>query len=62
MWVSYWPDGVRTDRDGRFRIEALLPGQRFLLLDARRGGETYFGDGLRAGETKNLGDVRIGLK
>jgi RNA polymerase sigma factor (sigma-70 family) len=67
MWVPYYPDTVRTDRDGRFRIEALLPDQRlwtllrdrrFLLSDGR-GGETYFGDGLRAGETTNLGDVRL---
>ncbi len=67
MWVSYYPDRIRTDRNGRFRIEALLPDQRFLallpnkrfLLFDGRGGETYFGDGLRAGETKDLGDVRL---
>ncbi len=67
MWVSYYPDRIRTDRNGRFRIEALLPDQRFLallpnkrfLLSDGRGGEMYFGDGLRAGETKDLGDVRL---
>jgi hypothetical protein len=68
MWVSYHPDTIRTGPDGRFRIEALPPGQgpieallagrRFLLSDGR-GGEMYFGNGLRAGETKDLGDVQI---
>jgi RNA polymerase sigma factor (sigma-70 family) len=64
MWVSYYPDKVTTDRNGRFRVEALLPGQRFLLSDGR-GGETYFGNvsflrgSLRAGETKDLGDVQL---
>jgi protocatechuate 3,4-dioxygenase beta subunit len=67
MWVSYYPDTVRTDRDGRFHIEALLTdqasieallhGRQFMLSDGR-GGEMYFG-GLRAGETKDLGDVRL---
>ena len=39
-------------------IAALLPGQQFRLSD-NRGGEAFFGDGLRAGETKDLGDVRM---
>jgi hypothetical protein len=64
MWVSYYPDKLRTDGNGRFHIEALLPGQRFALFDGR-GGETYFGNfsflrgSLRAGETTDLGDVQL---
>jgi protocatechuate 3,4-dioxygenase beta subunit len=60
MWVSYFPGKTQTDRDGRFRIEGLLPGQRFFLSDGR-GGELYFGPGLRAGQTKDLGDVMFRL-
>jgi RNA polymerase sigma factor (sigma-70 family) len=69
LWVTFAPEGrgywmpyslepVRTDREGRFRIATLLPGKQFRLSD-ERGGEAYFGDGLRPGETKDLGDVRM---
>jgi RNA polymerase sigma factor (sigma-70 family) len=54
-WVEYPPTPVTTDRDGRFRIEALPPGQEFRLSDGK--GELPFGGGLRPGETKDLGDV-----
>ncbi len=68
-WVSFRPKGephwqeqglqkerIKTDRAGRFRIEALLPGLDYYLY-AGQGGVS-FGQGLRAGETKDLGDVR----
>jgi protocatechuate 3,4-dioxygenase beta subunit len=54
-WFDYSPGPVRTDRDGRFRVELLLPGQKFRLSDGT--GELPFGDGLRPGETTDLGDV-----
>jgi RNA polymerase sigma factor (sigma-70 family) len=57
LWASYFPDAVRTGPDGRFRIETLLPGQQFYLSDGR--GERYFGEGLRAGMTKDLGDIQL---
>ena len=47
---------VRTDRQGRFRIAALLPGHEFRLSDDQ--GELFF-RGARPGETKDLGDVRM---
>lgn len=50
-------DEVRTDADGRFRVPALLPGRQYRLSD--RAGYQAFGDGLRSGETKDLGDVRM---
>jgi hypothetical protein len=61
-WSRYSsPEGINTDREGRFRIEALLPGYEFNLYEAKgdRRGELLFGDGLRSGQTKNLGDVKI---
>src|SRR5205823_4290603 len=26
-WAAYFPDSTRTDQEGRFRLETLLPGQ-----------------------------------
>ena len=58
-WLDYSPKRITTDQEGRFRIEALLPGYEFRLSDD--GGELFFGDGLRSGETKNLGDVQMSV-
>jgi protocatechuate 3,4-dioxygenase beta subunit len=49
---------IRTDREGRFRIEALPPGYRFRLL-VEKGRDLISGNGLRSGQTKDLGDVRM---
>jgi RNA polymerase sigma factor (sigma-70 family) len=70
LWVSFQPKGephwneqglqkerIKTDGEGRFRIEALLPGLDYYLTADR--ADVRFGAGLRAGETKDLGDVRI---
>jgi RNA polymerase sigma factor (sigma-70 family) len=61
--VEYYPGRIKTDENGRFRLDALLPGEQFNLSDGRAtlsfGGTDWFGDGLRAGETKDLGDVQI---
>ena len=48
---------IRTDHDGRFCIEALIPGYEFQLRAGK--GSVQFGDGLRSGEIKELGDVRV---
>jgi RNA polymerase sigma factor (sigma-70 family) len=59
-WGGYsLPTKVKTDADGRFRVETLLPGYRYTLYD--RGGRLEFGDGLKSGEVKDLGDVRLKL-
>jgi RNA polymerase sigma factor (sigma-70 family) len=58
-----WSDGyslpkkARTDANGRFRLDTLLPGYQYELYD--REGNFNFGDGLRSGETKDLGDVPL---
>ncbi len=49
---------ISTDREGRFRVEALPPGYAFRLW-LRKGDELLSGDGLRWGQTKDLGDVRM---
>jgi RNA polymerase sigma factor (sigma-70 family) len=48
---------IKTDREGRFRIDALPPGFDYYL--SADHSSVRFGTGLRAGETKDLGDVRI---
>jgi hypothetical protein len=48
---------IRTDREGRFRIAALWPGHGYRLTVDR--GEFLFGNGLRSGQTMDLGDVMI---
>jgi hypothetical protein len=53
------PSKIQTDKDGRFRIEALLPGYRYTLRDDQ--GRVHFGDGLRSGDTTDLGDVKLKL-
>ncbi len=50
---------IRTDREGRFRIEALPPGYEFELWGGKGGDRIVVGDGLRWGQTKDLGDVRM---
>ncbi len=50
-------EAIETDRDGRFRINALLPGYYYRLTDDTR--KFNFGTTLRLGHTTDLGDVRI---
>jgi RNA polymerase sigma factor (sigma-70 family) len=55
-WYRYHPERVKTDREGRFRLEALLPSYEFGLSD-HKGELSFRAPG--AGETKDLGDVRL---
>jgi hypothetical protein len=55
--ASGFPQRVQTDRQGRFRVGALPPGYEYQLSD--RKGRLPVGKGLRAGQTKDLGDVRM---
>jgi RNA polymerase sigma factor (sigma-70 family) len=59
-WFDYSPEAVTTDHEGRFRITALVPGYEYRLSDG--DNVAAVGEGLRSGETKNLGDVRIELE
>jgi protocatechuate 3,4-dioxygenase beta subunit len=55
----HWDDycqRITTDREGRFRIEALLPGYEFRLSDGK--GEWPLSGTLRSGQTKDLGDLK----
>jgi protocatechuate 3,4-dioxygenase beta subunit len=56
-WHHYPPEHIKTDREGRFRVEALLPGYEFSLKGDK--GKVPLGGGLRSGETKDLGDVQL---
>lgn len=56
-WQSYYPDRIKTDREGRFRIEALVPDFEYRLVEDT--DVQPLGGGLSSGETKQVGDVRI---
>jgi RNA polymerase sigma factor (sigma-70 family) len=53
------------DKDGRFRIEGLTPGWKYTLHVGKEGRGLRFAAGgpkgltLKAGETKDLGDLRV---
>jgi RNA polymerase sigma factor (sigma-70 family) len=57
-WAKYSPGRIRTDREGRFCVKALLPGYQFRLADGKR--VLFFGgDTLGSGQAKDLGDVKL---
>ena len=56
-WFNYSPEPVQTDREGRFRIEGLVPGYDFRLSDGM--GNLNLGGAFRSGQTKDLGDVQM---
>jgi hypothetical protein len=67
-WVPPQGEEVKTDRDGRFRAEGLTPGMKFRMSAAsdRKLFLPLAGtpDGMRvlsvrAGETKDLGDLKV---
>jgi hypothetical protein len=59
--IGHWPDRITTDRDGRFRVEAIVPGLRYrLTLENASGGSSDTGPivtPLEPGEIRDLGDV-----
>jgi RNA polymerase sigma factor (sigma-70 family) len=54
---DYLPMRIKTDAKGQFQLGALVPGYQYLLSDGK--DDVLFGAGLRAGGTKDLGDVRL---
>ncbi len=57
------PTSIKTDKDGRFRVSGLVPGLKYSLrVWASRQilGEAAKDVIIKAGETKNLGDVKVG--
>jgi hypothetical protein len=59
--IGHWPYRITTDREGRFRVEAIVPGLRYrLTLENASGVSTDTGPivtPLKPGETRDLGDV-----
>jgi hypothetical protein len=55
--TSYLRAPIRTDAAGRFRIDALFPGYDYTLSVGNTN--CRFGMELRAGQTTDLGDMRI---
>ena len=52
---SYYPERIKTDHEGQFRIGTLLPGCEFRLSDGK--GELSLGAAPTFGETRELGDM-----
>jgi RNA polymerase sigma factor (sigma-70 family) len=59
-WFDYFSHNITTDSQGRFRVDRLLPGFEYCLADDHF--VVLVGDGLRAGETKDIGEVRAQLE
>jgi hypothetical protein len=57
LWFDYFPRRITTDQQGRFGVAGLWPDYEFRLSDGE--GELTFGDTLRSGQTKDLGDVKM---
>jgi hypothetical protein len=57
LWQSYPPESITTDKEGRFRLEALLPGYQFRLSNDQ--GNLLLDSPLRSGQTTDLGDVQV---
>jgi hypothetical protein len=57
-WSDFSPGRIKTDQEGRFRIEALLPDYEFRLSDGK-GVLPFEGRTLRSGQTTDLGDVKL---
>ena len=55
---AYFPQRYKTDQQGRFRIDGLLPDYEFDLSV----GKNYLplGGGLQWGQTKDVGDITVG--
>jgi beta-lactamase regulating signal transducer with metallopeptidase domain/protocatechuate 3,4-dioxygenase beta subunit len=56
-WSEYSPGRIWTDREGRFRVEALVPDYEFLVQGDK--GKLRLGGAPRSGQIKDLGDVKI---
>jgi hypothetical protein len=56
-YSRFLPERIKTDREGRFRIAALLPKYQYRLSDGK--GEFWVAGELRLGQTKDLGDVQM---
>jgi RNA polymerase sigma factor (sigma-70 family) len=53
-WWQLYVSG-RTNKEGRFRIEGLIPGVKYKIIVGNKGHSVS----LKAGETKDLGDTKV---
>src|SRR5262249_54901560 len=56
-WHRYLPHSIKTGDDGRFRPQAPAPDYEYPPRDGTHEG--VVGGGLRSGEVKDLGDVKV---
>jgi RNA polymerase sigma factor (sigma-70 family) len=56
-WFEYSAERVKTDREGRFRVEGLLPDRDFRLSDGK--GRSLAVRAPRSGRAADLGDVEM---
>jgi RNA polymerase sigma factor (sigma-70 family) len=56
-WFDYLPVRIKTDHEGRFHVENLLPGGKFRLTDGN--GMCPFSGPTGSARAKDLGDVQI---
>jgi hypothetical protein len=55
--------GFRPDKEGKFRIEGLVPGLKYNLSVVKKGrivGYAFQDYTIKSGENKDLGDVKPG--
>ncbi len=52
---------TRTDRDGRFRIDGLVPGQPYHLWYSQTQSQPYERIQVEPGKVKDVGDAKIEL-
>jgi RNA polymerase sigma factor (sigma-70 family) len=56
-WFEYSAEPIRTDREGRLRVEALVPDYEFRLSDGK--GKLLVVRAPRSGQATDLGDVQM---
>jgi RNA polymerase sigma factor (sigma-70 family) len=65
LTAGAFPSGLRTDKEGKFRIEGIVPGLKYRIAlskgmyTLRPEGAVGTGVTVKAGETKDLGEVKI---
>ncbi len=63
--LSYFREPITTDPQGRFRIDAVAPGFRYILIGKKivspngYSSSLLVGDELKEGETRDLGDAQM---
>jgi len=62
--IRWLPEGVKTDAEGKFRVEGLLPGLKYTLWvsddGTRQRAPSHWQEDVTAesGKVKDLGDVK----